>query len=177
MRVEIVLANARDLTYIAANLRPEDREEIFCQLPEGTLALEVAAYALQANGYVALLDGQPIAAFGFVHKSVCVIEAWAWGTERMWRCIPAITRFVARVLMPGWIEAGIRRMEARSISTHTSAHRWMEATGAVLECVMPDYGKAGEGFYLFAWTVSGLRHGGRAKLRRFERDRDVFQTA
>jgi hypothetical protein len=154
--VAIIEATLRDLTFIAANMRRRDREEIMCQLPEGTSTAEVAAYAMQANPHVATLDGQPVAAFGAVGRTVSVLEAWAWGTDRMPRAVPAITRYVARVLMPQWLDAGVRRLEARSIATHTAAHRWMTSTGAALECAMPDYGRDGEGFYLFAWTVSGL---------------------
>ncbi|MBN9270442.1 MAG: hypothetical protein J0J15_09370, partial [Mesorhizobium sp.] len=63
MPVRIVPATLRDLSYIAANLRPEDRDEIDCQCDGWTPAL-LALTALQGLAYVAELDGNPEAGFG-----------------------------------------------------------------------------------------------------------------
>jgi hypothetical protein len=167
--VAIIEATLRDVTFIAANMRQCDRDEVYCQLPAGTSSTELAAYAMQAGAHVAAVDGQPVAAFGAVPRSVCVMDAWLWGTDKTQRVIPAVTRYFARVLMPQWLEQGVRRLEARSISTHTLAHRWMTSTGAVLECALPDCGRDGEGFLQFAWTLSSLEHGGRDALQRFMR--------
>lgn len=167
-RVEIAPACDRDLTFIASNLRPEDADEVFCQLPDGATWFHLAYVASQTASWVARVDGQPVCAFGFQPRSVTTLEAWAWGTRGMWRAIPAITRFVATDLLLGWLEDGVRRLEARSISTHVSAHRWMEATGAVREAVLPDAGKNGETFIQFVWTRAAL-----PKVRKFVRSRHV----
>ena len=56
MTVRIINATLRDLSYIAANLRPEDRAEIDCQFDQWSPAL-LALSALQGFAYVAELNG------------------------------------------------------------------------------------------------------------------------
>ena len=85
MPVRIVPATLRDLSYIAANLRPEDRAEIDCQCDGWTPAL-LALTALQGLAYVAELDGNPEAGFGAAEQRSGLWTAWSWGTRRMWRC-------------------------------------------------------------------------------------------
>ncbi|WP_246740975.1 hypothetical protein [Mesorhizobium sp. NZP2298] len=63
MSVRILPATPRDLSYITANLRPEDRTEIDCQLDHWSLAL-LALTALHGFAYVAERDGNPEAGFG-----------------------------------------------------------------------------------------------------------------
>lgn len=150
-RIAIVPGVPRDLTFIAANMRADDWREISCQLAEGCTRFEVAWIAHQFGAWVATIDDQPVACFGFSQRSATTLEAFAWGTDRMSRAVPAITRFIRNDLMPGWFAQGVRRLEARSLDTHTAAHRWMAATGAVREAVLPDCGRDGETFILFAW--------------------------
>lgn len=152
-RVAILPGTQRDLTYIAANMRDADWAEISCQLGPGAVRLQAALVAVQLGAWVATYDGQPAACFGFTPRNAVVLEAWAWGTERMARTVPAITRFVRDELAPGWIEAGVRRLEARSLDSHAEAHRWMTGTGAAAECIVPEYGCNGETFVQFAWTA------------------------
>ena len=150
-RIAIIPGVPRDLTYIAANMSDADWHEVSCQLAPGVTRLEVAWVALQYGAWVATIDGQPVACFGFAQRSATTLEAFAWGTDRMSRAVPAITRFIRRDLAPGWFAQGVRRLEARSLDTHEAAHRWMTATGAVREAVLPDCGRDGEDFILFAW--------------------------
>ncbi|TJW66271.1 MAG: hypothetical protein E5V92_36260, partial [Mesorhizobium sp.] len=75
--------------YIAANLRPEDRAEIDCQLDHWSPAL-LALTALQGFAYVAELDGNPEAGFGAAEQRNGLWIAWSWGTRRMRRCVPEI---------------------------------------------------------------------------------------
>lgn len=63
MPIRIVPATLRDLSHIAANLRPEDRAEIDCQLDHWSPAL-LALTALQGFADVAELDGNSEAGFG-----------------------------------------------------------------------------------------------------------------
>ena len=58
MTLRILPATFRDLSYIAANLRPEDRAEIDCQLDHWSPALLVLRRC-QGFAYVAELDGNP----------------------------------------------------------------------------------------------------------------------
>jgi len=151
--VRVVPATLRDVTYIAANIRPEDWREIACQLSEEVTPTDVAAWSLTGReAWVATVRGQPVAAFG-VHDATNarnVLMIWAWGTPKMWRAVPEMTRFI-RERVEVWITEGVTRVEARSIEGHGSAHRWMRALGGESE-PLPGWGKGGEDFLLFWWT-------------------------
>ena len=150
----ILPATIRDATYVAANMRPEDWREIACQCPDGLYPYEVAAWALQGReAWIATVRGQPVACFG-VHNQTSagnVLAIWAWGTRGMWRAIPSISRFILDDRVPAWIEAGVTRVEARSIAGHEAAHRWMRGLGAA-GTELKAFGKGGEDFTLFWWT-------------------------
>lgn len=78
MTVRIIPATLRDLSYIAANLRPEDRAEIDCQLDHWSPAL-LALTALQGFAYVAELGGNPEAGFGAAEQRGGLWIAWELG--------------------------------------------------------------------------------------------------
>jgi hypothetical protein len=96
---EVVPATLRDLSYIAAHMRPADRAEIECQLDEWS-AVNIAAMSLRDFAYVVELDGNPEAAFGAgqVRKGYWI--AWSWGTARIIRCLPTMIRFITEQLQP-----------------------------------------------------------------------------
>ncbi|MBW8640488.1 hypothetical protein K1W69_25070 [Hoeflea sp. WL0058] len=155
--VAIVPATLRDVSYIVANLRPDDRSEIRCQVPPDAKPAAIAASGLAAGeAFVVLRGGQPSGAFGFAPISEGVLSAWAYGACGFERCIPAVTRFVFRELVDAWNAGGIRRIEARSIDSHTAAHRWLEATGARRRCALEQWGRNGERFLLYEWVRGGV---------------------
>lgn len=157
--ISIVPPTLRDVTYIAANIRPEDWREIACQMPDGTTAIDVALWSVSAGqAWVARIDNQPVALFGASPQTAAgnVLALWAWGTKRMRRVAPAITRFVRDDRAPEWIAAGKTRAEARSIAGHTEAHRWLSGLGFIAE-PLPQWGKGGEDFILFSMTLDRWR--------------------
>lgn len=159
-RVLIAPATLRDVTYIAANMRDEDRRELLCQMPDGTTLTEaaVAMHAAMMPGFAwtAALDGVPACAFGYQAFSTPVWVAWAWGTKRMVRTIPAVTPFM---LAQGerLIGLGCRRVEARTLKGHGTAQRWLARLGCTWRCDLEDFGRGGETFELWAWTLSNWR--------------------
>lgn len=167
-RVRIVPATLRDVTFIGANLRPADAREILCQVPEGTRGSEFAASAFQtlAEGWswIAELDGQPVCAFGFQPFTVPVWIGWAFGTRRMIRAVPAMTAHClaqeARM-----IEAGVRRVEVRTITDHDLSKRWLAHLGCRKCCDLPDHGRKGEAFELWAWQLTDGRPSQRKDYR------------
>ena len=84
MPARIIGGNLRDLSYIAANLRPEDHAEVDCQFDEWTPEM-LALMALQGQAYIVLLDGNPEAAFGAGQVRQGLFVAWSWGTRRRTR--------------------------------------------------------------------------------------------
>ncbi|TPM53264.1 hypothetical protein FJ959_22305 [Mesorhizobium sp. B2-2-4] len=151
MSVRIIGGNLRDLSYIAANLRPEDRAEVDCQL-DGWTPATLAIQALHGFAYVAELDGNPEAAFGAGEVRSGLWIAWSWGTKRMRRCVPRITQFFYDVLGPDVASRGAHRVEARALADNDLAIRWLNRLGAHERCLLPAYGKNGEDFILFDWT-------------------------
>lgn len=128
-------------------------------MPDGLSTEDGAVLGAQiGEAWVARLDGQPVAAFGAAPMSLPgnVLSLWAWGTKRLVRAAPAITRFVRDECAPRWVAAGVTRVEARSIRGHVSAHRWLRGAGAKAQ-PCPNWGKGGEGFVLFYWTKDSWR--------------------
>jgi hypothetical protein len=153
----IVAATLRDLSYVAANLRPEDDEELSCQLPNWNV-FGLAAMSLRDHAYCVLIDGNPEAAVGAHrvsnHNGLWV--AWSWGTRRMWRAVPTISRFVRDVMIPDIIEQGGWRCEAKAMAKNASAHRWLERMGATRRADLPGWGMNGETFVLYEWVRSDV---------------------
>lgn len=157
MTLRIIPATLRDLSYIAANLRPQDRAEIDCQLDHWSPAL-LALAALQGFAYVAELDGNPEAGFGAAEQRGGLWIAWSWGTRRMKRCVPGITGFFHAVLGPEVAARGAWRVEARALAANHLALRWLGRLGATQRCRLPGYGRNGEDFFLYDWTREGWNH-------------------
>jgi hypothetical protein len=135
-------------------MRPEDLRELSCQMPDDISVEDGAVFSAGlGEAWIAKLDGQPVAAFGAAPMSMPgnVLSIWAWGTKRLPRAAPAITRFVREECAPKWIANGVTRVEARSIEGHHQAHRWLSGAGA-FSIEYPCYGKGGEHFRLFWWT-------------------------
>lgn len=155
--VTIGAATLRDVSYILGNLNKADHAEIWCQAPDGATPAEMAAgIVVFGSAFVAYVDGAPAAAFGFSPMTPAgnVLSAWAFGTKRSARAMKAIVEFAASELMPAWLDAGVTRLEARSLASHRKAHRWMEETGAVREADIPEFGRSGEAFVLYVWRRS-----------------------
>lgn len=151
MRAEVVPATLRDISYVASNLRPQDRHEIDCQCAYWTPTL-LAYGHMQGFAYVVRLDGNPEAAFGASEARPGLWNAWSFGTSRIARCVPAITKHFYAVLGPDVAKAGAWRVEARALASNDLALRWLRRLSATERCDLPGYGKSGEMFKLFDWT-------------------------
>jgi len=153
MIVRIVPGTIRDLSYVAARLRPDDRSEVDCLIPGWTPA-GLALAALHGSAYIVELDRNPEAAFGACEHRHGLWNIWAWGSRRMGRCVPAIRNFCLNVLMPDLLNAGALRGEARAMHSHASAHLLLKRLGATPVCLLRNYGMNGEDFVLFEWVRS-----------------------
>lgn len=151
-RVEIISATLRDVSYILANLCEDDERELRVQHFPGFDLQALSPLALAGEAWVATVDGQPVEAFGLVRGDLAphLGTAWAFGTGHRRRAMPAVTRFIRRRVVD-WLLAGVTRVEARSISDHIDAHRWLIGLGAQA-LPLPMWGRNGEDFALFWWT-------------------------
>lgn len=157
--ITIQPATLRDISYVTANLAPDDRREVMCQVPDGSKTYELA-YALLHSGdaFCALIDDLPVAAFGTSPITVACYSVWMVGTKHARRAVPAITRHMMNDHGQVILDRGAQSMEARSIAGHHRAHRWMVRCGAVRVDPPYPFGKNGEMFYTFRWTRDSFAH-------------------
>ena len=155
-KVEIVRLSLLDITYAGANLRDGDREEILSQCPHGTTGSDAAAAMYQGLhpewSWCARLDGNPACAFGFQPFNAATWIAWAYGTRHMGKVIPAVTRHCMAAAQ-GLIDLGVRRVEVRTLKGHAAAQRWLKRLGCEPECELYDFGRDGETFELWSWSL------------------------
>lgn len=146
----------RDYCYIAANMRSADRAEIFCQLPNDVNERDVGLLSYEGAmpdwRFSAWNKNSPAAAFGFQWLNAATLLAWAWGTDGFPRCAPAIGRHIL-ALKDEAAEAGVRRIEARALTSHHVAGRWMVRLGANPACELKQFGRNGESFTLYEWLL------------------------
>jgi hypothetical protein len=164
--IEVVDATLRDMSYVLYNLNPADEAETACQIdPE--LRRDHLAYMLLMSGdnFAVRIDDQPVAVFGTAPLNRACLSVWALGTKRMRKALPAIWRHMIDKHLPDVVEQGYRYMEARSLSTHVEAHRWLRWLGATVLGEPHEYGRDRETFLLFRWTADDLERM-RAKRRR-----------
>jgi RimJ/RimL family protein N-acetyltransferase len=147
----VVDATLRDLSYVAAHMRPSDRAEIECQIDEWNAAT-IAAMSLRDFAYVVELNGNPEAAFGCGQVRRGYWIAWSWGTGRVAKCLPTMLRFITEQMQPAVFDAGAFRVEARALASHRQARRFLERIGGTYRCELPAYGNGGEDFVLYDWT-------------------------
>jgi hypothetical protein len=159
--IELIASTPRDITIVAANMREWDRREFeasartpaFAGASSMTEAALICHYGSIPWARVALVDGEPVAAFGAAGSAYQpqLRLAWAFGTERFRRAVPAISREVES-WKPLLVAEGVHRIEARALVGHDLAGRWMRGLGARREAVLERYGIGGEDFELWAWT-------------------------
>jgi RimJ/RimL family protein N-acetyltransferase len=153
--VTIRPANLRDACFIAANMRDQDRREIDAVLQFDSTAQIAAAclYASEDRAFIAYLNGDPVAAMGLTPLHPGCLSGWAWGTKRMWRVIPAVTRF-CRASWRKLQAEGFRRIEVHTIADHDISHQWLEKIGAKREGIARAYGRNGEDYVTYALTTA-----------------------
>lgn len=157
---EIGPANIRDVSFIAGNLRDNDKTEVLCQLPEGITAQQIGYICTRpGTSFIAYLDSKPVMVFGFDPVTLAgnVLNAWAFGTKDSHKVIHQLTLWLKDNLLRDWINQGVTRIEARSFVEHVDAHKWLKSTGAVEEGTLIDFGRNGEQFIQFAWHRSRLK--------------------
>jgi hypothetical protein len=148
------------LLYIVQNMCEKDRHEILATLNEmdpGEANELITQTTLDAAtkmgiGWIGYRGDEPIAVFGMsmIHSNVA--QVWMFTTDRWPLVALSLTRFAKKTIIPLLQDSGIRRAQCFSMDTHTVAHRRLNMLGATEECNIPNYGKNGESFRLFAWS-------------------------
>jgi hypothetical protein len=156
--IEIEPATLATASWVTANLRAEDRAEVFCQLPDNTPTAAIAEFSIRSGeAFVALDRGNPVALFGSTPMTAACFSVWALGTKRFARAVPEMTVAFMSYIVPRRIDQGFRCAEARAMQANTKAVLWLDALGGEVLGEPFPYGKDDELFLLFRWTVAGYR--------------------
>lgn len=157
MKITIEPLNLRTATWVAANMRAIDVDELMCQLPPDATKTDAGMACFMATQdpwrWQALIDDSPVACFGVSQLTYPCWVGWGYGLPAMRRAMPEVTRFLKSQL-PRLIEAGCRRIEARALKRHTDAHLWLAALGGTYRFDLPDCGRNGETFEFWSWHIS-----------------------
>jgi len=169
MRKSVQDLNIRDFTYVLANLREEDLEELSALLPLNTRKEDFAGALLQpaldGMSYTVHLDDVPIAAFGVsMGSSYATAVIWAFGTSKFKRAVPTISHFVWNRISHHLYQSGVMRLECRALGSNTFARDWLKRTGFHEDCELLYYGTKGQNFYLYSMTVDDYNHKFRNRL-------------
>lgn len=156
--VRIDRANLRDASYIMGNLNTHDALEVCCQLVDDPDMAALAKAALIAGETrIAYYRDRPVMFFGTTPMTVCCMSAWAVGTPDSWRAINEVSRCFIHELIPDRLDEGFNSMEARAMVTNEPALKWLISMGGEQLGKPFEYGKGGEMFTLFRWTVASYR--------------------
>ena len=143
-------ANMRDLSYVFANLRPTDLDEMVAEHGYWTPARFAAQVVGLPYSYIARTkDGVPAIGFGAIPVTPSTVMAWLLATKGATRCIPEVTRFVDKPLRTQLKHDGYRWAEARALATNTFGRRWLRALDGHVVADLPGYGAGREDFVLY----------------------------
>lgn len=155
MRAEVVELCFRDACFIAANIRQQDWDECRCQLDDENkfYLANLCFFGTEPDlRWCVRLDGQPVAAFGALRSGAAQYQLWMWSTDRLLRAFPALVKFMDGEFRQVMHRKGTRRVEVRVMAGHDFDKRgWLVKAGAIEVCPLPQYGKNGEMFRLYAW--------------------------
>ena len=148
------------LLYIVQNMREVDRYEILATLyemePDETSQIitdrTFASATKMGIGWIGYRGDEPIAVLGMSMMHPNVSQVWMFATDRWPLVALSLTKFAKKTIIPLLKDSGTRRAQCFSIEGHNVAHDWLTMLGATEECEVPNYGKAGQSFHLFAWS-------------------------
>ena len=128
-------AEASDVDYILANLRPADLYEFACaDLCPNRDRDVLVKLATSPEAMVFRLRGEPVFVWG-IHRHAHVGILWGYGTSKTPRIIPAATRLGKRWwLKRAFDKEGIRRIEVRVPLNSQHSISWLRKLGMTVEC-------------------------------------------
>lgn len=135
--------------HIARNLRPRDRQEVLCSLPDD-MTLDAWVDAMMANQdadrWMVCAGVEPVAMCGVTPSPLRhVATSWAVGTDRKLEAGASLMRTAIeghRI----WEARGIRRFSCLCLDTPEESSAWLERLGYQREGVLRGMGRGGENF-------------------------------
>lgn len=156
-RAHLIEPSADRVRWAAHRMRDCDLREHLAQ-SFGDTRKDISDYyqaafpTLQHGLWVIGHRGEPVAVGGGMLLWPNVASMWFFATDKWPQVAIYTTKFIMRVILPSFREAGVHRMEARSIEGHETAHRWLDRMGAKREAVLRQYGKGREDFHVYVWS-------------------------
>ena len=139
-------------------MRAADREEIFAthfdygEEEDSTYATMILEGSKRGIAFIAYNGSEPVAVLGIDLLWPRVACVWMFATDGWLSVCFGLTKFARRTIIPLLNDADIHRAQCWSQDSHRVSHRWLESLGATFETMVPNYGKNGEAFCLFAWS-------------------------
>lgn len=145
---------------VAQRMRAADAREIYaCRWTVDPITIAHQVSTASRFGFVALTPrGDPAAVVAALEQWPGFYQVAMFATDEWPAVALSTTRAVERWIRPAMLAAGARRAEARSHAEHADAHRWLTWLGFVAETRLPDFGRGGEEFILFAWRKHSRVH-------------------
>ena len=146
----------RNLFFVADNMRQSDKDEIYATRWTDN-PMDVTRDCMASSSAFGWTIGHqhpgkydPIVALGGFPVWNGVWSVWMFATPRFPEVAIYTTKFIIQKMIPA-IYPKAHRVECRSIESHTTAHKWLELMGAKRECMLENYGKGGENFFVYRW--------------------------
>lgn len=141
-----------DILFVAANMREEDKKEIYATRWKEDPALLAIDCIMGSTGFCWTIGkDEPIAAVGACPMWPGVWSAWMFATPRFSEVGLTTTKFIKKEMIT-ILKPVSHRVQCHSWSEHKYAHKWLAVLGAKRESVLKKYGKNQERFFLFKWS-------------------------
>jgi hypothetical protein len=143
--------------HIAHNLRPRDREEVLCSLPDG-MSLDDWVDLMMANKdadkWMVLVGGDPVAMCGVTPSALKhLASTWAVGTDRKLEGGAELMKTAIEAHRV-WSGLGIRRFSCLCLDTPEESSAWLERLGYQREGVLRGFGREGQDFLQWGKVVN-----------------------
>lgn len=145
--------DAHDIYNVLIDLLPEDKLEI--EAVRGAYDVADVAFDLnRASSWKIKVEGvKTCAVGGFAPVWAGYGTLWMFTTpEFKRRSSLELLKQLKKSMIRALGERGVRRAEARCMSSHDQSKRWIEFMGGKQDCRLPNYGIKQEEFLLYSWV-------------------------
>lgn len=148
-----------DLEFVARNMRPASRAEVFaCRENDDIDDLVAEITAFGGEAYCFGLD-EPIYVGGFFETEPSRWFSWGFATDRFDEIAIPLTRTVRRGIIEPLLARGPKTIETCGLGGYPDIARWMEFLGAKQVATLHGRGKNGEDVILYRWESSDVLRG------------------
>lgn len=153
--MKIEPATAAEIYDVAVDMRERDYAEIsalhFADSREDLAQALARHYMNNPNVLCASQDDEPICIGGFLPLRPNVISLMMFATASLPKIGVGLTRFIKHQMFPRLEAAGVRRIEAVSLTGYDEVHDWLRLLGLEAETApLRNFGKNGEAFIYFS---------------------------